>query len=142
MRMEQSAPVATQFVKEYVDAHESSTIQVDDGHRLITVTMKGPATDAGIMTLFRRLRTMPEFADEYSVLFDASNVGKVHVTGAGIFNLTQASQGDENRMAIVTVDQVGFGMARMYEISANWKFDRIAVFTDMQPALQFLGISS
>jgi hypothetical protein len=123
-------------------ASELSTIQVDYGHRLITVTMEGPATDAGLMALFDRLRPMPEFTDEYSVLFDASNVGKVHVTGQGIFNLAQASQGDENRMAIVTIDEFGFGMARMYEISANWKFNRIAVFTDMQLALQFLGISN
>jgi hypothetical protein len=140
--MNQSAPVATQLVKEYMDAHESSTIQVDDERRLITVTMEGPATDAGLMALFDRLRPMPEFTDEYSVLFDASNVGKIHVTGAGIFNLAQASRGDENRMAIVTVDAFGFGMARMYEISANWKFDRIAVFTDIEPALKFLGVSS
>jgi hypothetical protein len=124
------------------NATESATIQVDDERRLITVTMEGPATDAGLMALFDRLRPMREFTDEYSVLFDASNVGKVHVTGAGIFNLTQASQGDENRMAIVTVDEFGFGMARMYEISANWKLDLIAVFTDIQTALQFLGISN
>ena len=124
------------------NASESSTIQVDYGHHLITVTMEGPATDAGLMALFDRLRPMPEFTDEYSVLFDASNVGKVHVTGEGIFNLAQASRGDENRMAIVTTDEFGFGMARMYEISANWKFNRIAVFTDMQVALQFLGISN
>jgi hypothetical protein len=122
------------------NASESSTIQVDDERRLITAIMEGPATDAGLIALFDRLRPMPEFIDEYSVLFDASNVGTVHVTGEGIFNLAQASQGDENRMAIVTVDGFGFGMARMYEISANWKFDRIAVFTDIQPALQFLGI--
>jgi hypothetical protein len=123
-------------------AIESSTIQIDDGRRLITVTMEGPATDAGLVALFDRLRPMPEFTDEYSVLFDASNVGKVHVTGDGIFKLAQVSQGDENRIAIVTKDKFGFGMARMYEISANWKFERIAVFADMQPALQFLGISS
>jgi hypothetical protein len=123
-------------------ATESSTIQVDDGRRLITVTMEGPATNAGLMALFDRLRPMPEFTDEYSVLFDASNVGQVHVTGEGIFNLAQASRGDENRMAIVTVDEFGFGMARMYELSANWKFKRIAVFTDIPSALQFLGISN
>jgi hypothetical protein len=140
--MEQSAPVAAQLLKEHMDAHESSTIQVDDGHRLITVTLEGPATNAGLIALFDRLRPMPEFTDEYSVLFDASNVGKVHVTGEGIFNLVQASRNDENRMAIVVGDGFGFGMARMYEISVNWKFDRVAVFTDIQPALQFLGISS
>jgi hypothetical protein len=123
-------------------ATESSTIQVDDERRLITVTMEGPATDAGLLALFDRLRPMPEFTDEYSVLFDASNVGKVHVTAQGIFNLAQTSRGDENRMAIVTVDKFGFGMARMYELSANWKFNRIAVFADIQPALQFLGVSN
>ena len=121
---------------------ESSTIQVNDGSRLITVTMEGPATNAGVMALFDRLRTMPEFTDGYSVLFDARNVGEVHVTGDGIFNLALASQNDENRMATVVGDGFGFGMARMYEICANWKFDRIAVFTDMQPAFQFLGISN
>jgi hypothetical protein len=124
------------------NATESSTIQVDDGHRLITVIMQGPVTDAGLMALFDRLRTMPEFTDQYGVLFDASNIGEVHVTGDGIFNLAQASRNDENRMATVVGAGLGFGMARIYEISANWKCDRVAVFTDIQPALQFLGISN
>jgi hypothetical protein len=124
------------------NATEASTIQVDDGHRLITVTMEGPATNAGLMALFDRLRTMQEFTDQYGVLFDAGNIGKVHVTGEGIFNLAQASQGDENRMAIVTVDGFGYGMARMYELCANRKFKRIAVFTDVSPALQFLGVAN
>jgi hypothetical protein len=125
-----------------IDANESFTIQVDDGHRLITVIMTGPATNAGLIALFDHLRTMREFTDEYGVLFDARNIGKVHVTGDGIFNLAQGSQRDENRMAIVVEDEFGHGMARMYEISANWKFDRIAVFTDIQPALQALGVSN
>jgi hypothetical protein len=125
------------------NATESSTIQVDDGHRLITVAMEGPATNAGLIALFDRLRMMREFTDDgYSVLFDAGNIGKVHVTGEGIFNLAQASHGDGNRMAIVVVDGFGFGMARMYELSATWKFKRIAVFTHVAPALQFLGVAN
>jgi len=121
---------------------ESSTIQVDDGRRLITVLMVGTATDAGLMALMDRLRTLPEFTNRYGVLFDARNIGEVHVTGDGIFILAQASQNDGNRMATVVVDRFGFGMARMYAISVNWKCDRVAVFNDIQPALQFLGISS
>jgi hypothetical protein len=124
------------------NATESSTIQVDDGRRLLTVFMEGPATDAGLIALFDRLRPMREFTDGYNVLFDASNIGRVHVTGNGVFNLVQASQDDENRMTIVVGDGFGFGMARMYAISANWKCDRVAVFADIQPALEFLGISS
>ena len=54
--MEQSAPVAARLLKASMDANESSTIQVDDERRLITVAMEGPATDAGLMALFDRLR--------------------------------------------------------------------------------------
>jgi hypothetical protein len=43
------------------NASESSTIQVDDERRLITAIMEGPATDAGLIALFDRLRPMPEF---------------------------------------------------------------------------------
>jgi hypothetical protein len=94
----------------------ANTIQVDGGSRLITVIMEG-LTDAGLMALFNRLRTMRVFTDGYSVLFDARNIAKVCVTGGGVFNLAQASQKDENRMAIVVGAGIGFGMARTYEIS-------------------------
>jgi hypothetical protein len=43
---------------------------------------------------------------------------------------------------IVVGAGIGFDMARTYEISVNWKFDRVAMFTDIQAALQALGVSS
>jgi hypothetical protein len=42
-------------------------------------------------------------------------------------------------MAIVVPDAVSFGMAQIYEICSNWKQNRVAVFTDMQEALEWLS---
>jgi hypothetical protein len=121
---------------------ESSTIQVDDERRLITVTLAGPATDMGVTSLVKRLGPMRQFTDGYKVLFDAGDIGAVRLTAACVYNLAQMSLHDVNRVAIVVAAGVGYGMARMYEIRANWKVDRVAVFTKMQPALQDLGIAA
>ena len=44
-------------------------------------------------------------------------------------------------LAIVTDNDVAFGMARMYEMVAAGQDDRVGVFSEIKPALLFLGIS-
>jgi hypothetical protein len=124
-----------------LDGMPEETIYADHKHRLITVLMQGTLTDAGLMAVFNRLRAMPEFTDGYSVLFDASKTDDIRITGDGVFNLVQSFPNDENRFAIVTNNSYSHGIAQAYEACANWKVNRVAVFTRIQEALEALGIS-
>jgi hypothetical protein len=117
------------------------TIYADHKHRLIAVLMEGTLTDAGGMSLLTRLRAMPEFTDGYSVLFDASKADESKVTADGVFKMVQAFPNDENRFAIVANNSYSLGIAQAYEACANWKVNRVAVFTRIQTALDALGIS-
>jgi hypothetical protein len=127
--------------KQVENLNESFTIHVDDERRLMTVIMEGHFTDTRLTGVFVHLRTMSEFSNGYSVLLDTRNITKVDLTAHGVFSLAQASQGDQNRIAIVVGAGAAFGMARMYQTVADLKSDRIGVFTDIQPALQdHLGI--
>jgi hypothetical protein len=117
------------------------TIYADHKHRLITVLLEGTATDAGVIALFNRLRAMPEFAEGYSVLFDSSKTEESKMTSDGVFNLVQSFPKDENRFAIVVNSPYNLGIAQVYEACANWKVNRVAVFTRIQTALEALDIS-
>ena len=117
------------------------TIYADQKHRLITVLRKEVLTDAGAMALFNRLRAMPEYTQGYSVLFDSSTTDKSRVTADGIFKLVQSFPNDENRFAIVVNNAYSFGIAQAFGACANWKVNRVAAFTRIQEALEFLGIA-
>jgi hypothetical protein len=125
-----------------LEAEPGDTIYVDHKYRLITVILETTVTtDAGLLTAFANVRGMSEFTEGYSVVVDVSHASESRVTGDGIFNLAQASHNDKNTFAIVVGNLRSLGMAKMYETCANWKDNRIAVFTSMRAALESLGIS-
>jgi hypothetical protein len=115
------------------------TIQVDDPHRLIRVSLPRELTDVGLINVFALLRAMQEFANGYSLLFDGTDVQHTELTGDGVYNLARSTEGDLNRVAIVASTPVAFGMARMYEICSNWKEERVSVFSDKESALAWLS---
>lgn len=82
---------------------------------------------------------MPQYESAYSVVVDARDVSVGHVTGDGEYELSKLTYTDVNRMAIVVPDAVSFGMAQIYEICANWKDQRVSVFTSMVEAAEWLG---
>jgi hypothetical protein len=112
---------------------------VDDAQRSIIVVMRGQVTDKQLYEMLICLRSMPEYEKAYSVVVDARDIFIGEVTGDGEYELAKLTHTDVNRMAIVVPDAVSFAMAQIYEICANWKQNRVAVFTDMQEALEWLG---
>jgi hypothetical protein len=123
-------------------AEPGDTIFVDHKYRVITAILETTVTtDAGLLAAFANVRGMSEFTEGYSVVVDAGHASESRVTGDGIFNLAQASHDDKNTFAIVVGNGRSLGMAKMYEACANWKSNRVAVFTSTQAALASLGIS-
>jgi hypothetical protein len=114
------------------------SIQVDDPHCLIRVSLPRELTDTGIINVFALLRAMLEFANGYSLLFDGTDVQHTKLTGDGVYNLARSTADDLNRVAMVVSTPVAFGMARMYEICSNWKEERVSVFSDKESALAWL----
>jgi hypothetical protein len=115
------------------------SFDVDDVQRSIVVVMRGQVTDRRLYEMLIRLRSMPQYESDYSVVVDARDVSISGVTGKGEYALAKLTHTDVNRMAIVVPDAVSFSLAQIYEICANWKQNRVSVFTDMQEALGWLG---
>jgi hypothetical protein len=84
--------------------------------------------------------------DEYTqqnhtVLVDALDMTASKVTGKRIFHETKRLAAYENRMAIVMKDGRGLGVARIFEICSNATSNKVAVFTDLDAAHDWLELA-
>ena len=121
---------------------ETATIRLDHEQCLMTVEMKGAVTDSGLIALFGRARAMPEFCKwRYRILVDARGLTEVSLTAEIMSSLARHTQEDQNRIALLVSNWEIYGMARMYELIAGAKVDRISVFREKEAALQFLEVS-
>src|SRR4051812_39745358 len=110
------------------------SFDVDDVQR--SIVMRGQVTDRRLYEMLIRLRSMSQYEGGYSVVVDVRDVSISGVTGEGEYALAKLTHTDANRLAIVVSDVISFSLAQIYEICANWKQDRVAVFTNMQEALR------
>jgi hypothetical protein len=105
-------------------------IDVDETRKLIRITIKGQLSDTDLMDLDARRRLLPQFQSGFAVLSECLDVSKPGLTWQGIYKLAAVTQNDVNPVAIVTNNPIVFGMACTFEICANWKDTRVAVFSD------------
>jgi hypothetical protein len=97
-------------------------------------------TDALLLKHEGLYRTMGEFSLAPSLLCDWSGVTDFRVTGNGLYALAVETQHYSNLVAIVTRSGFMYGMAKLYQLMANWKFTRVNVFLDNSAALGWLGV--
>ena len=116
----------------------SRHVHVNHERRRITATLTGEVTDATLLDQETAIRAMPEFTAGYNILHNWSDISDFRVTGSGLYELVQHTIDDSNTVAIVAAPGFVYGMARMYAIMANWRFERVGVFLDGAAALSWL----
>src|SRR3954452_19013217 len=102
-------------------------VRTGEGRQLIIVTFEGVIDDMELIHLDAVLRDNGLFQSGCPLLFDFTPLkpGDMKLTGWGIYRYRELTEKDINMVAIVAIDEVAYGMARMYEAIANWCFDRV-----------------
>lgn len=104
--------------------------------RVVTLTVTGDLFDADLLTLADELQNAPEVESDFSLLIDLRHAKGRNVTSAGVRNLVERPMvlSAESRRAVVVSSDLGFGMARMYEILRDRRGGAIRVFRDYEDA--------
>ena len=113
----------------------------DAAARVVILTVRGVLGDAGLLRLASELAQAPDVDADFSILIDLRQADGKTVTGKGVRAL--ASQpltlSVRSRRAIVVPSDLGFGMARMYELLREGKSGPTQVFRDYDEARRWVA---
>lgn len=110
--------------------------ETDAAARLVVLKVSGSVGDRELMSLAEELERAPGVEPDFSVLIDLRNADGQSVTSAGVESLSRRPLvlAPDARRAVVVPSQLGFGMARMYEILRQQKGGSTHVFRDYDQA--------
>lgn len=115
-------------------------VDIDNERRLITVVVQGELTDSDLLRGEERLRARPDFCADFDELVDLKAADGRRVTADGVRSLARRppvfSAG--SRRALVVATEMGYGMARMYELIQGGEAGEIRVFRDRAEAERWL----
>jgi hypothetical protein len=118
------------------------TLEVDSVHQAAIVTVRGELADDGLLEIYREIRKAPDIRAGFSLLIDLQDADGRGVTSAGVQALADAPLvfSAEAQRAVVVPSDLGFGMARMYEMLREEGSGRMRVFRDRGEARRWLGL--
>ena len=115
---------------------------IDQTRSMVLSRAWGVLEDSELLAHVRALAADPSFAPHLNQIADFGDVTEFQETSAVIRELVTLSPfGTGSRRAIVMRADVGFGLARMFEIMRDPSPDEIHVFRDLDAALQWLGFA-
>lgn len=121
-----------------VENQLATRVRIDYPRRLIYVLLQGQIDDSEAVGIYRRVPSLQEFRDGFAVLFDSTSIQKPLVTGLGQLRLANLSVNDTNLIGILVGCAATAGMAQLYQTCANWRDERVRVFTDENSAINWL----
>jgi hypothetical protein len=116
-------------------------IDIDPARRRITIVVEGELTDGDLLQGYDRVRTLPDFSSEYDELVDLLRADGRQVTADGVRSLARRppTYSPASRRAVVVPSEMGYGMARMYELIQDGESGQIRVFRNREEAERWLG---
>jgi hypothetical protein len=113
---------------------------IDSTTRLVTLTVIGDLGDDELLRLADLLTGGPKLDPGFSLLIDLRQANGQNVTPAGVHKLVvQPLVFDAaSRRAVVVPSDLGFGMARMYEILRDGRGGGPRVFRDYDTARRWV----
>ncbi len=117
------------------------SIKSDTLARLITVVMTGEITTADLITGDDRFREDANFHRDCDQLIDTRDAHGVDIDSDAIRTLANRAPlfSNQSRRAIVAKGDLGFGIARMYELNRAGEAGEIQVFRDLKEAKEWLA---
>ncbi len=115
-------------------------IDIDIERRLITIVVQGELTDTDLLEGYERLRERPDFSSDFNELVDLLAADGRQVTADGVRSLARLppAYSPGSRRAVVVPSEMGYGMARMYELIQDGESGQIRVFRSREDAERWL----
>ena len=115
-------------------------IDIDTERRLITIVVQGELTDTDLLQGYERLRERPDFSADFDELVDLLGADGRQITADGVRTLARRppSYSPHARRAVVVPSEMGYGMARMYELMQDGESGQIRVFRSREDAEHWL----
>jgi hypothetical protein len=113
---------------------------IDAEARIVVLKVDGALEDRDLLGLADRLEQDPEVQMDFSLLIDLREADGREVTSAGVQALAARSLvlSRPSRRAVVVPSNLGFGMARMYEMFSGRRGGAARVFRSYSEALRWL----
>jgi hypothetical protein len=114
--------------------------EIDRAGRLVILGVSGALDDQGLIQLAAELRSDPEVKSDYALLIDLRAADGASVTALGVRALAQEPLvlSPTSRRAVVVASDLGFGMARMYEMLRDERGGAVRVFRDIGEARRWV----
>ncbi len=119
----------------------ATTNQMDHENELIITTVTGLLDDEDLLAVDLLCRDNPEFKPEYDQLVDLRLAQVQAITRDGVQALANRPPLfiRTSRRAIVVATDMGYGMARMFELMRDSRAGEIRIFREMTEAKAWLG---
>jgi len=116
-------------------------LTIDSAARVVIVTVIGALGDAELQSLGDQLEKNPEVAPDFALLIDLRQADGKNVTSPGVRSLATRALvfSPASRRAVVVPSDLGFGMARMYEMLREGRGGGMRVFRDYGEARRWVG---
>jgi hypothetical protein len=114
--------------------------EVDRIHRIVILGVSGDLDDDGLLALAGELRSDPEVKPDFALLIDLREASGLSVTGNGVRALVAQPLvlSATSRRAVVVPTDLGFGMARMYEMLREERGGVTRAFRDFDEARRWV----
>jgi hypothetical protein len=117
---------------------------IDRAARVVTLTVSGDLGDAELLRLGDEVAQAPDLEPDFSLLIDLRQAHGQKVTTAGVYQLVEQELvlSPTSRRAVVVPTDLGFGMARMYEMRRTHRGGGPRVFRDYDEARRWVTSGS
>ena len=114
---------------------------IDPAARVVVLTVSGEIGDAELLRLGDELAETPELESDFALLIDLRQARGEKVTTAAVYRLVERPLvlSAESRRGVVVPTNLGFGMARMYEMLRKNRGGSPRVFRDYDEALRWVS---
>ena len=115
--------------------------KIDSIARVVTLTVSGNLGDEELLRLADDLAKVPDIEPDFSLLIDLRQANGQNVTSAGVRRLVTRPLvlSAASRRAVVVPSDLGFGMARMYEMLREDRGGAARVFRDYDQARRWVA---
>jgi hypothetical protein len=114
--------------------------QIDAVARVIILKVNGSLGDQELLSLAGLLENAPEIGSDFSLLIDLRQANGENVTSVGVRALAARPLvlSSASRRAVVVPSDLGFGMARMYDMLSDSRGGATRVFRDYDEARRWV----
>ena len=115
--------------------------RVDAAARLVTLEVSGSLGDQDLLSLADELEKAPDVKTDFALLIDLRQADGTSVTSAGVRALVARPMvlSRASRRAVVVPSDLGFGMARMYEMLREDRGGATRAFRDYDEARRWVS---